>query len=763
LSTNDEYKIDKFRVQLKDGSGNLKNFADAAPNWRFRLAGIKVLQATDLLNNTTINGTGFTEVTRNRPNAIDDHHLGNRQMAGYYFTGDGLWTDASNWNNVTTSNQNTLPGPNSNAIINGNLTVPDGVEASLLPSGGNGGELTVLTGSEPLYTLTVSTNFPAVLFVRIRENAPNSTWLTAQLNTATISLPANYVVRLYTYDLIGDYSFVNWTSTGGSFTSNIQSGAVFTMPASNVTATANWAFSKSGFSSSQVGIDELNRNLENEGDAVYSDVSSIGNFKDGYRSLWSSLTIVPGSSLTVDKLYNDNSNGAAAILVKSDATGTGYLIHNNSGVAATVERYLSQTFYHYVSSPISNATNFLLQGTLGVDDFWEWDEVGNLWNNLNAAGVNSSDALNVAQGYAVAYKNSEETKSFVGTLNTGDITFPATFTNTWMQKGYNFVGNPYASAISADEFIEESQNLTLLEGGLYFWDETLNYDGVRWDYATYTLLGGTGTFAGGAGHVPNGFIAPSQGFMVKVTAAGDVNFNNDMREIDEAPFFKSGEEISRAWLSVTGPEGDYNEILAGFIEQGQTGIDITDAVKLKGNDKLAFYMQLEGNDYVIQGLPVFDQSKSYAFPLGIDAGFTGAYTFKMREIENFDSQVMFTLEDKLNGTFFDLRGNTEYVAQIVDAGEIRDRFVMHINGVTAVPEVAKQLTKVYATNNQIVIELVGNNKILDVEVLNTLGQTITKTQVNATNATLNINGSNVVYIVRVRTNQGVESHKILLH
>jgi len=491
------------------------------------------------------------------------------------------------------------------------------------------------------------------------------------------------------------------------------------------------------------------------------------------------LRIHNGAKLTLDynAKFTASGNtaiaGAEALVIKSVGAGlnsSGYFLDNGTisysdAGSAKVERYLSQTIYHYVSSPVSNATNAVLQGENGTDDFWQWNEVLNQWENLNAPGVPSSDPLTFAKGYAVAY-NLAKTLEFTGTLNTGDIPFAVTYTANWLQKGFNFTGNPYPSPINANTFITDNTSFfDETGGGLYFWDEAAGYNGVRWDYATYTLTGGTpgGSVGGQNSFEPNGIIAPSQGFMVNVNHAGNLQFKNTMRTTADAYFFKDDEIIARSWLAVTGPEGDYNEILTGFLAEGQEGIDITDAVKLKGNTKLAFYTLLDGKDYVIQGLPTFDPSKSYAFPLGLDAGVTGAYTFKMREIENFDSQVMFTLEDKLNGTFFDLRGNTEYVAQIVDAGEIRDRFVMHINGVTAVPEVAKQLTKVYATNNQIVIELVGNNKILDVEVLNTLGQTITKTQVNATNATLNINGSNVVYIVRVRTNQGVESHKILLH
>ncbi len=730
-----EYKIDKFRVKLsKDGSPH--HFADMAPAWKFNLSEILVYKADKLASNTMINGPDASMVTRNKPATALDHNLGDRQMAGYFYTSDGGWNEAGNWNNVTVVNKNTLPGANSNAIINGNVTIPNGLDVSLLPNvNGNGGELTVLTGAEPLYTLTVQKNGNSFVTVTIYA-ADQST----DLGT-TVQLAAGTEVYLSTGKTGPPQTFNGWHYLGDvppPYISNLEWFGPYVMPAANTTVIAHWS---SGTKDASFASDGAT-------DALYA-----------------SLNIIPGASLTVDKLYNDNTNGAAAILVRSDVNGTGYLIHNNAGVLATVERFLAKTFYHYLSTPISDAEYSLFrvypQPVLpAYADFWQWNEVLNQWENLNVDG-NENSILEPARGYAVAYSDEDKTKSFVGTLNTGDYSFVATYTNTWMQRGFNFIGNPYASAIEANDFITE--NTLYFEdigGGLYFWDETTDYDGERWDYATYTKVGGTSS--GGAGHTPTGIIAPSQGFMVNVNQAGDLLFNNGMRTTDTAYFFKEDETITRSWLSVTGPEGDYNEILTGFLDEGQFGIDITDAVKLKGNDKLAFYTLLEGKDYVIQGLPTFDPSKSYAFPLGLDAGITGTYTFKLREIENFDPQVRFILEDKLTGVFFDLNASTQYVAQVAAIGEIKDRFVFHINGVTAVPEIDQKLAKVYAANNQIFISLTGNNKILDVEVFNTLGQTILRTPVNATETTLNLQGSNVVYIVKVTTSQGVESHKILL-
>jgi hypothetical protein len=473
---------------------------------------------------------------------------------------------------------------------------------------------------------------------------------------------------------------------------------------------------------------------------------------------------------------NTNISGPEALVIKSVGTGlgsSGYFIDNGTiayenGGSVQVDRYLSETIYHYVSSPVSNATNAVLQGVNGTDDFWRWSEVDNQWENLNATGA-SGDLLAVTKGYAVAYKNSAKTVPFVGELNTGEVPCAVTYTPNWLQKGFNFIGNPYASAITAngnEGFIKVNE-LFFDEtgGGLYFWDEAAGYNGVRWDYASYSLTGGVagGVLGGQNSFEPNGIIAPSQGFMVNVNQAGDLLFNKEMRTTTQSYFFKEDEMITRSWLSVTGPEGDYNEILTGFLDEGKYGIDFTDALKMKGNTNLAFYTMLDGKDYVIQGLPTFDPSKSYAFPLGLDAGIAGAYNFNLRETENFDPQVKFILEDKLAGVFFDLNGDAEYVAQLSATGEIRDRFVFHINGVTAMPEIDQKLTKVYAANNQIFISLTGNNKILNVEVFNTLGQTVLRTPVNATETTLNLQGSNVVYIVKVTTSQGVESHKVLLH
>jgi hypothetical protein len=167
-------------------------------------------------------------------------------------------------------------------------------------------------------------------------------------------------------------------------------------------------------------------------------------------------------------------------------------------------------------------------------------------------------------------------------------------------------------------------------------------------------------------------------------------------------------------------------------------------------------------DFSIQGFPVLEATDTYEIPLGVFAGFSGQYTFDVQEIENFAPDTDITFEDRLAGQIINLRTTTQYTAHIADEGDIRDRFFLHINGPTSVPVIDSKLTKVYAVNNQIYIRHTGSSEILDVEVINTLGQTVISTPVNATETTITVPGRNLVYIVKVRTSEGIESHKLLI-
>jgi len=753
--------IGLFSVSLRK-DGEFHNFGNADPKFGFRLDPTMVytiLTRCDYVGspgNFTKSGTAFYPVTNRILHPENGQTMSLRQIAGFWFYGDGDWSNAANWNQTLKAAYpayvQEVPSANANAIINGNVTIPTALDVSLLPNGGgNGGEVTVLTGEAPVFTLTVQKNGNQFIFVTIYADDQAT-----DLGTS-VQLAAGTTVYLSTWRQGGPgQTFFGWYYPGqGPPYFTTEDWHEFVMPASNVTAIAGWSSGSKSFE--YVG----------------------GN---SAKSLYASLTIVPGASLTVDKLFNDNSNGATALIVKSDATGTGYLVHNNPGVLATVERFLSEGKYHYVSSPVTNAPYSLFQAPLPVPpafaDFFEWVERNPVpgdppfWVNLNYPYNNPPvGTLAPGKGYAVAYSDANYTKEFVGPLNVGTVTFDATYTPGasspyWNHRGFNLTGNPYATALDADALLNAHSNIY----GLYFWDEAANYEGDRNDYATYSLAGGVGTSPGGAlSHTPDGVIAPGQGFMAQVKSTPfasnadiTITYTNAMRITDDSWFYKEQGNRDRIWLSVTGPQSDYNEILVAFMEGAEVGMDRTDAEKIKGNEKLAFYSMLDEVEFVIQGFPMIGSEDTYEVALGLDAGFAGQYTFNAELIENFDQSVNITLEDRVASKIINLRSTPQYVAQVAAPGEIRNRFFLHFNGPTSVSVIDQKLTKVYALQNQIFIQNNGNSPILDVEVVNTLGQVISRTRVNATEAVVNVPGRNVVYIVKVRTSEGIESHKLLI-
>ena len=121
---------------------------------------------------------------------------------------------------------------------------------------------------------------------------------------------------------------------------------------------------------------------------------------------------------------------------------------------------------------------------------------------------------------------------FLGKPNNGDITLTINSGNDYL------IGNPYASAIDADEFINDNPDTS---GTLYFWEhwggdshELRDYQG---GYATYNLSGGVPAPApdpdvaqvGVGTKTPGQYIPVSQGFFVTGTSNGNITFENDQR------------------------------------------------------------------------------------------------------------------------------------------------------------------------------------------------------------------------------------------
>jgi hypothetical protein len=156
-----------------------------------------------------------------------------------------------------------------------------------------------------------------------------------------------------------------------------------------------------------------------------------------------SLNIIPGASLTI----------------KSDATGTGSLIVEGAAEGIVgFERYLAETLYHYISSPVAGQaidvpwlTNNSIVNTPAYQLF-RWDEDNNYWIIYGSTGNPEAfdDVVFIpAKGYMVV-RDGDGDLFFEGIPITTDVLYAATYTAN-EGEGFNMVGNPFSSSIALNE------------------------------------------------------------------------------------------------------------------------------------------------------------------------------------------------------------------------------------------------------------------------------------------------------------------------
>lgn len=691
-------KVATFIVQLSDG-GELHNWGDFNPELQFRSDPTLLYSVLNRCNytgtfpNYVKDGTFATQVNDRTLIPADGVPLATRQLAGYFYSNDGDWDQTANWNNVVPSTHpayHQLPGANNNAIINGNCIIPDGLDVSLLPSGGNGGELSILDGPPPiLYTLDLTGNLGTFTTQQIVGGTYNglTTGQFAEGSVVTINTSTTF-----------SWTFVTWVSSaGGSFVDATQATADFTMPGNNVTLTANWLPAKG----SNAGISSEKSSM-NQPELLKEKGSS------SKAALYASLSIAPGGTLTVDKLFNDNVNGEAAIVVQSDVTeiipgfemGPGSLIHNNTGVKATVERYLTANTWHYISSPISNAYSNVFYDIY----LTEYDEPTETFTYIVPTNV----PLTPMKGYGAWASDvwtGTTTVAYAGLLNTGTQNAGVLTNSGGSSPGYNFVGNPYPCAVDWDNALGWSKSA--LDNAIYIWNP---------------VFGNYGQYVNGVptNNVTN-IIPSGQGFYVIVSTPGvdgALSVNNNARLHDPKPFFKNSFEVDRELLKlqVTNDLNAYaDQVVMQFDENGTFNFDPSlDAYDLLAGleEAPSLYFTSGSNDMLsINTYPELEEN--LVNPLCFVAGVDGYYTIEALDILNFQGSTEVLLEDKVENIIVDLKEQNSY-SFFANAGDDPNRFNVHF---MLTPNNTLEVSKtnsvqIYAVNETVFV------KRLDSTVLN---------------------------------------------
>ncbi|MGH1386495.1 lamin tail domain-containing protein [Kordia sp.] len=476
-------------------------------------------------------------------------------------------------------------------------------------------------------------------------------------------------------------------------------------------------------------------------------------------------TIPAGTYIDIENDLTVNNTGILNInhqgsLVMVDDSGTVTL--NGTGIVNVEKTTTSfeQYDYTYWSSPVASTTFGTALGTWRLDrtfsyvaanfedlDDDEFDDNDDVWAHILSGDTMTPGVAYAAMGPTTGSFPRTENVTFSGAINNGVVTSPISLSAdaSDTDDDWNFVGNPYPSAISADDFVTLNTNIT---GTLYFWthvdDASMSnpgpdlYNFSTDDYAMYNASGGVGTGSTSGSTAPTGFVASGQGFFIEAITAGTVTFNNSMRSNthDNTNFYRpsnaestteSIEERDRIWLNLTNADGAFSQLLIGFFDDATLQKDrLYDGIRLNGSNYLRFYSKDDAHQYGIQGRPAFVDTD--VVPLGYDSAVLGDITISIDQIEGIlnTSVVEVYLKDLELNITHNLK-LAPYTFETTD-GIFADRFQLQfINTILSVEEevIAEDALAVYLNNNkEIEIKQRTRTVINSVKVYSMLGQLV---------------------------------------
>jgi len=320
--------------------------------------------------------------------------------------------------------------------------------------------------------------------------------------------------------------------------------------------------------------------------------------------------------------------------------------------------------------------------------------------------------------------------TFVGKPNDGDYNSTITSGNS------SLLGNPYPSAMDADEFLND--NNTIFDT-LYFWDGIVDDSNshVRSEYnGGYATYNGTTGVAYNGGEQPNGIISVGQGFFVDATADGTIVFNNSHRIFNlSAPFYArtNATAILRIGMDFETDNNDnfHRQLAIGFNGTTNEFESQYDAIMYDMHPSdFALKVLNNTNDFVITGIENFNET--IEIPLHVRLDQNRNITFNIDAMEHFSPNNIY-LKDNVTNLYHNLQSN---VNLNLDAGNYNDRFsVVFRNSVANINDIIKNNTiKIIDNGNDILIE--SNLTIKQITIYNTLGQTLISTITNNTKTSI---------------------------
>lgn len=418
------------------------------------------------------------------------------------------------------------------------------------------------------------------------------------------------------------------------------------------------------------------------------------------------------------------------------------------------------------TSPVTLSTRWL--ATLLNSGAWT-EQIG------ENATLNPGEGFNKKSTGAVSGQN----YTFVGRPNDGEYTHAI---GAFGSGRWSLLGNPYPSPIDADTFIfDNATTANSIVGTLYFYEAgndtshtTSEYTG---GYATRTSgMGNPAAELGMSGKTPGQYIGIGQGFFVEASASGGtVTFNNALRVFD--PSDTNTEYFGRPSTARNnnsdfpklrlGFEFDYNgdiyhrQVSIGFrglTQNYENGFE-AEMWDYKSSD-LALKIDDRTAPFAIVGIEDFDQSVEIPLMLQLDQ--ERAVSFMVDETEQITSDIY--IKDAVTNFYYNITSSSQEIT--MPAGTYNDRFYITFDNGTLSSDniaLADQLS-IFTSNDELRL---SSNLLLfkSISIYSILGQEVESRQFSQLDNTIKVpvhNYSNGVYIVKIETDKGFVTKKVLI-
>lgn len=463
-----------------------------------------------------------------------------------------------------------------------------------------------------------------------------------------------------------------------------------------------------------------------------------------------SLTIPPNTFLTVNGELR-NGQGIDGLFIFEDSHGSGSLIHQTTGVQATIQSYLpgAAGSWHMISAPVADME---ISGSdfepTSSDDFYLWHEPApGTWvnfKNQDGSGGNptfpeanqNGNRFVPGSGYLVAYQQINPSKAFSGVLNAGQVTIPLQHSGskgwTW-EAGWNLIGNPYASSI--DWNLVDKTSLAEIHAQVY-------------DPA----------FGAGGGYRIVNQIAPHQGFFVKASSPGGSVVLKTGLQTHGAAFFKTHHQlfVNNLTLSIK-QQAFYDETHLIVAPGTSMGYDFYDATKLFSyNPQAPQIFSRSSDDRWLNVNAIPEVPLLTGIPLSFSTAAAGSTEIALSDLTGQMAKVQVYLYDLLMDSVVNLTTKLRYLFESTP-GEHPDRFLLRfvmpdtlaVNGLNA-----------YAFDNTLVVHSLFPSTQLSVFTLH--GQQVLQMTMEPGTHHLPTGLSKGVYLVKLHSSEATFNRKLFL-